>query len=76
MIRALGADTQDPADKYKSPHSTLHRQSAAQDPGRANRERLAILVANITLSQAVETAWLYFFTGILALINFCAGHGS
>lgn len=69
--RALGADTQDPADKYKSPHSTyIVNQLLKIRDGKQNE---AIPVANITLSQAVETAWLYFFTGILAPINFALG---
>ena len=40
---------------------------------RDGKQNKAIPVANITLSQAVETAWLYFFTGILAPINFALG---
>lgn len=59
--RALGADMQDPANKYKSPHSTyIVNQLLKIRDGKQNE---AIPVANITLSQAVETAWLYFFTG-------------
>ena len=69
--RALGADMQDPANKYKSPHSTyIVNQLLKIRDGKQND---AIPVANITLSQAVETAWLYFFTGILAPINFALG---
>jgi len=69
--RALGADMQDPANKYKSPHSTyIVNQLLKIRDGKQNE---AIPVANITLSQAVETAWLYFFTGVLAPINFALG---
>lgn len=62
--RTLGASDDDPATKYRSPHSQALISGLLKIRDGTHNE--AIPVGNITLSQAVETAWLYFFTGVLA----------
>ncbi len=64
----LGADDDDPAVKYRTPHSQVLLSGLLKI--RDGKENEAIPVANITLSQAVETAWLYFFTTVLAPARF------
>ncbi len=67
----LGADNRDPSTKYKTPISQyIVSQLLKIRDGKKND---AIPVANITLSQAVETAWLYFFVGVLSPIQFAIG---
>lgn len=67
----LGADNDDPAVKYRSPHSQLLVGSLLKI--RDGKQNEAIALADITLSQAVETAWLYFFTTVLAPARFIVG---
>ncbi|GAA3962608.1 hypothetical protein [Gordonia caeni] len=62
--KTLGASDDDPATKYRSPHSQAIISGLLKI--RDGKQNEAIPVANITLSQAVETAWLYFFSGVLA----------
>ena len=61
---ALGADSDDPATKYRSPISQwIVVQLLKVRDGKQNE---AIPVSRITLMQAVETAWLYLFTTVVA----------
>lgn len=61
---ALGADSDDPATKYRSPISQwIVMQLLKVRDGKQNE---AIPVSRITLMQAVETAWLYLFTTVVA----------
>lgn len=60
----LGADADDPVNKYRSPISQLIVSNLLKI--RDGKAGDAIAVENLTLSQAVETAWLYFFAGVLA----------
>ncbi|MFW0794039.1 hypothetical protein AAFP30_09525 [Gordonia sp. CPCC 205515] len=61
---ALGADADDPAVKYRTPISQwLVVQLLKIRDGKQDE---AIPVGNLTLVQAVETAWLYIFAGVLA----------
>ncbi|MFZ2511922.1 MAG: hypothetical protein WAW85_12655, partial [Gordonia sp. (in: high G+C Gram-positive bacteria)] len=69
--KALGADDDDPSTKYRSPHSQAIVSALLKI--RDGKENEAIPVGNITLSQAVETAWLVFFTGILEPAKFSVG---
>lgn len=62
--KTLGASDGDPVTKYRSPHSQAIISGLLKI--RDGKQNEAIPVANITLSQAVETAWLYFFSGVLA----------
>lgn len=66
--KTLGADDDDPATKYRSPHSQAIGSALLKI--RDGKENEAIPVGDITLSQAVETAWLVFFTGVLAPAKF------
>lgn len=67
----LGADNRDPSTKYKTPISQYIVSQLLKI--RDGKQNDAIPVANITLSQAVETAWLYFFVGVLAPLQFAVG---
>ena len=61
---ALGADTDDPSLKYRTPISQwIVVQLLKIRDGKQND---AIPVSRITLMQAVETAWLYLFTTVVA----------
>ncbi len=61
---ALGADSDDPATKYRTPISQwIVVQLLKVRDGKQND---AIPVSRITLMQAVETAWLYLFTTVVA----------
>ncbi|MFC7417880.1 hypothetical protein ACFQNE_15675 [Gordonia phosphorivorans] len=62
--RTLGASDDDPSTKYRSPQSQAIVSGLLKI--RDGKQNEAIPVANITLSQAVESAWLYFFLGVLA----------
>ncbi|MCK0440180.1 hypothetical protein MUG78_12125 [Gordonia alkaliphila] len=62
--RTLGASADDPSTKYRSPQSQAIVSGLLKI--RDGKQNEAIPVANITLSQAVESAWLYFFLGVLA----------
>lgn len=67
---AMGADSGDPVVKYRTPLSQwIVVQLLKIRDGKQNE---AIPVGNITLLQAVETAWLYFFVGVLAPLQFGA----
>ncbi|MDL9936848.1 hypothetical protein QSJ18_08865 [Gordonia sp. ABSL1-1] len=65
---ALGADADDPGVKYRTPisHWIVVQLLKIRD-GKHNE---AIPVGNITLIQAVETAWLLTFAGVLAPLQF------
>lgn len=65
---SLGADTDDPATKYRSPLSQIIVSDLLKI--RDGRQNEAIALENITLTQAVETGWLYFFAGVLAPLGF------
>ncbi|MFT3714795.1 MAG: hypothetical protein QM774_02285 [Gordonia sp. (in: high G+C Gram-positive bacteria)] len=71
-----GADGDDPS--YRSPISQLVVENLLKI--RDGKQDEAIPVANITLSQAVESAWLYTFVGVLAPLKagtaFLPGLGS
>ncbi len=69
--KTLGADDDDPAVAYRSPQSQLIVSDLLKI--RDGKQNDAIPVANITLSEAVETAWLYFFTGVLAPARLAVG---
>ena len=58
----LGADGDDP--QYRSPLSQIIVGNLLKI--RDGRHNEAIEVQNLTLSQAVETAWLYFTVGVMA----------
>lgn len=61
---ALGADTDDPSLKYRTPISQwIVVQLLKIRDGKQND---AIPVSRITLMQAVETAWLYLFATVVA----------
>ncbi|MFZ2241066.1 MAG: hypothetical protein WAV90_16255 [Gordonia amarae] len=67
----LGADNRDPSTKYRTPISQYIVSQLLKI--RDGKQNDAIPVTNITLSQAVETAWLYFFVGVLSPIQFAIG---
>lgn len=68
---ALGADSDDPATKYRSPISQwIVVQLLKVRDGKQNE---AIPVSRITLMQAVETAWLYLFTTVVAPARVLSG---
>ncbi|MEP9391726.1 hypothetical protein ABLE94_05610 [Gordonia sp. VNK1] len=65
---ALGADTDDPSLKYRGPISQWMVMQLLKI--KDGREGEAIPVGNITLAQAVETAWLYLFATVIAPTKF------
>ena len=66
---ALGADRDDP--QYRSPLSNILVNDLLKI--RDGQHNDAIPVRNITLTQAVETAWLYIFMGVLAPLQIGIG---
>ncbi|MFT4086845.1 MAG: hypothetical protein QM658_06750 [Gordonia sp. (in: high G+C Gram-positive bacteria)] len=67
----LGADRDDPSMKYRSPLSQIIISDLLKI--RDGKKNDAIPVSNITLSQAVETAYLFFFVAILAPVRLAIG---
>ncbi|MFT3662983.1 MAG: hypothetical protein QM809_16925 [Gordonia sp. (in: high G+C Gram-positive bacteria)] len=63
---SLGADRDDP--QYRTALSQIVVNNLLKI--RDGKQNDAIPVENITLSQAVESVWLYFFVGVLAPIQF------
>lgn len=64
--RTLGADMDDP--QYRTALSQIVVNNLLKI--RDGKQNEAIPVKNITLSQAVESAWLYLFVGVLAPVRF------
>ncbi|MFT4044943.1 MAG: hypothetical protein QM673_17410, partial [Gordonia sp. (in: high G+C Gram-positive bacteria)] len=62
----LGADMDDP--KYRTPLSELVVNDLLKI--RDGKQNETIAVENITLTEAVESVWLYVFVGVLAPIRF------
>ncbi|MGC4932484.1 hypothetical protein ACLQ3C_02195 [Gordonia sp. DT30] len=61
---ALGADSDDPSTKYRGPVSQWIITQLLKI--RDGQDGEAIPLGNITLTQAVETAWLYLFVTVIA----------
>nr|EMP13621.2 hypothetical protein ISGA_2259 [Gordonia sp. NB41Y] len=68
---ALGADADDGSLKYRSAISQWIVTQMLKI--RDGQDAEAISVSNITLTQAVETAWLLIFAGIVAPLRFGVG---
>lgn len=68
---ALGADEDDPMSTYNTPLSQWVVVQLLKI--RDGQETEAIPVSNITLTQAVETVWLYVFATILAPAQYGLG---
>ncbi|WP_454162946.1 hypothetical protein [Gordonia iterans] len=64
--RTLGTDMDDP--QYRTALSQIVVNNLLKI--RDGKQNEAIPVKNITLSQAVESAWLYLFVGVLAPVRF------
>lgn len=65
---ALGADADDPSMTYRAPISQWIVTQLLKI--RDGQEGEAIPLGNITLTQAVETAWLYLFATVIAPARF------
>ncbi|MFW0783325.1 hypothetical protein AAFP35_02285 [Gordonia sp. CPCC 206044] len=61
---AMGADSDDPVVKYRTPISQWIVVALLKI--RDGKQNEAIPVGNLTMVQAVETAWLYLFAGVFA----------